>query len=123
MPKASEGRRRAPRLSIHLAGSLVGRSSRQVTVVDLSRTGCLVQCESLLDHGTILDLRLQLGSQPFAAKVQVTEAYLDGAAASAQSSRYLAGLRFLGLPVQEESRLVRFLEEERRRRSARAPSD
>ncbi len=123
MTKGSEARRRAPRMPIRLEGSLIGRSTREVTVVDLSRTGCLVQCASLLDHGAILDLRVQLGAEAFAAKVQVTEASLDGAAASAETPRYLAGLRFLGLPVQEESRLMRFLTEERRRRSAHAPSD
>ncbi len=114
-------RRRSPRVEIRLEGSLCGRSTRGVTVVDLSLSGCLVQCDALLDHGAILDLRMDLDREPFTAKVQVSEASLDGSA-SAAPPRYLAGLRFLSLPVQEESRLMRFLDEERRRRSADAPS-
>ena len=106
-------------MPIRLAGSLEGRAPRDVTVVDLSLTGCLVQCETLLDHGAIFDLRVELAPEPLTAKVQVTEASLDGAA-SAPSPRYLAGLRFLGLPVKEEARLMRFLDGERRRRSADA---
>lgn len=115
-------RRRAVRMPMNLPGSLVGRSPRDVAVVDLSLTGCLVQCDALLDHGAILDLRVNLGPEPFVAKVRVTEAFLDGAAPAATPPRYLAGLQFLGLPVQEEARLLRFLEEERRRRSAHTPS-
>jgi PilZ domain len=67
-------RRRAPRVPIRLDGSLAGRTPRGVTVVDLSLTGCLVKCDTLHDHGAILDLRLDLGPEPFVAKVQVTEA-------------------------------------------------
>jgi hypothetical protein len=100
----------------------MGRNPRDITVVDLSLTGCLLQCNALLDSGAILDLRLTLGAEPFAAKVRVTEASLDGSAPTAQPPRYLAGLQFLGLPVQEEARLLRFLEKERRKRSAHAPS-
>jgi hypothetical protein len=107
---------------MHIGGTLVGRASRDITIVDLSRGGCLVQCDALLDSGAILDLRFQLGPDPFAAKVRVTDSSRDGAAAGA-SPRYLAGLQFLSLPVQQESRLVRFLEEERRRRRAHTPSD
>src|SRR5712691_7838730 len=89
MEKAREGRgRRAPRLAVELPGALVSRRSRAVTVVDLS----------------------------FTAKVRVTESYLDGSAGSTASPRYLAGLAFLGLQAQEEARLRRFLDEERRRR-------
>jgi hypothetical protein len=108
-------------MPIRLAGRLAGRSARDVTVVDLSLSGCLVQCETLLDHGAILDLRVELAPEPLTAKVEVTEASLDGAA-SAESPRYLAGLRFLALPVKEEARLMRFLDDERRRRSADAAS-
>lgn len=110
-------------MATELAGSLAGRAPHDVTVVDLSLTGCLVQCGTLLDHGAILDLRLSLGSEPLVAKVQVTEASLDGASPAGQPPRFLAGLQFLSLPVQEEARLLRFIEEERRRRSAHAPSD
>jgi hypothetical protein len=117
MEKAREGRgRRAPRLAVELPGSLVSRRSRAVTVVDLSLTGCLVRGDAALDTDQVLDLRTELDSAPFAAKVRVTESYLDGSAGSAASPRYLTGLAFLGLQAQEEARLRRFLDEERRRR-------
>ena len=117
MEKAREGRgRRAPRLAVELPGSLMSRRSRAVTVVDLSLTGCLVRGDAALDTGQVLDLRTELDSAPFTAKVRVTESYLDGSAGSTASPRYLAGLAFLGLQAQEEARLRRFLDEERRRR-------
>ncbi len=117
MEKAREGRgRRAPRLAVELPGALVSRRSRAVTVVDLSLTGCLVRGDAALDTGQVLDLRTELDSAPFTAKVRVTESYLDGSAGSTASPRYLAGLAFLGLQAQEEARLRRFLDEERRRR-------
>ena len=117
MEKAREGRRRrAPRLAVELPGSLMSRRSRAVTVVDLSLTGCLVRGDAALDTDQVLDLRMELDSAPFTAKVRVTESYLDGSAGSAASPRYLAGLAFLGLQAQEEARLRRFLDEERRRR-------
>jgi len=117
MKKAREGRgRRAPRLAVELPGSLVSRRSRAVTVVDLSLTGCLVRGDAALDTDQVLDLRTELDSAPFTAKVRVTESYLDGSAGSAVSPRYLAGLAFLGLQAHEAARLRRFLDEERRRR-------
>jgi c-di-GMP-binding flagellar brake protein YcgR len=114
-------RRRAPRLPILIEGSLRGRTERAVSVVDLSLTGCLVRCGSALDHGAILDLHFELEEDHFGAKVQVTESSLDGATGTEEPARYLAGLAFLGLPAREEARLRRFLEDERRRRSADAP--
>lgn len=123
MSKPSTTRRRAPRLPIHLEGSLSGRAPRPVTVLDVSLTGCLVQCGSLLDPGAILDLKLALDQGPLAAKVRVAESYVDGAAAAPGPQRFLAGLEFLSLPAQEATRLLRFLDEERRRRrSADGPS-
>jgi PilZ domain len=123
MTKPTTSRRRAPRLPIHLEGSLSGRVPRRVTVVDVSLTGCLVQCGSLLDPGAILDLKLALDPDPLAAKVRVADSYVDGGAAPAESPRYLAGLEFLSLPAREATRLRRFLDEERRRRrSADGPS-
>jgi len=117
MEKAREsGGRRAPRLAVQLPGALVSRRSRVVTVVDLSLTGCLVRCDDALDADQVMDLRTELGSAPFTAKVRVTESYLDGSAGSGSPPRYLAGLAFLGLQAQEEARLRRFLDEERRRR-------
>jgi PilZ domain-containing protein len=108
------GIRRAPRLSIQLEGSVTGRSPRPVKVVDVSFTGCLVQCDARLDPGAILDLELQLGSEPLALKVRVANSFLDGT--SPEASRFLAGLEFISLPAREATRLRRFLEEERRRR-------
>jgi hypothetical protein len=107
-------RRRAPRVAIRLEGSLLGRASRGVTVVDLSLTGCLVRCDALLEPGAIFDLSLRLGDEPFAAKVRVAEASLDGASPAEETRRYFAGLHFLSLPAQEEARLRAFLEERRR---------
>ncbi len=120
--KRESGGRRAPRLAVELPGDLVSRRSRAVTVVDLSLTGCLVRCEALLDADQVLDLRTTLGAAPFTAKVRVTESYVDGSTGSGASPRYLAGLAFLGLQNQEEARLRRFLEEERRRRRGADPS-
>jgi len=122
--KTGEGsRRRAPRLAIRLEGRLVGRVARPITLLDLSFTGCLVQCEALLDSGAILDLDLELDGEPFLAKVRVVDSSLDGARLPQGSPGFLAGLDFLSLPAREETRLRRFLEEERRRRqSAEAPS-
>ena len=123
MSKPTTSRRRAPRLPIHLEGSLSGRAPRPVTVVDVSLTGCLVQCGSLLDPGAILDLKFALDPDTLAAKVRVAESYVDGAAASPGPQRFLAGLEFLSLPAREATRLRRFLDEERRRRrSADGPS-
>src|ERR1700694_997074 len=83
MEKAREGRgRRAPRLAVELPGALVSRRSRTVTVVDLSLTGCLVRCDAALDVDQVLDLRTELGSSPFTAKVRLTESYLNGSAGS-----------------------------------------
>ena len=110
------GGRRAPRLAVELAGTLVSRRSRPVTVVDLSLTGCLVRCEDALDADQVLDLQTTLGGLPFTAKVRVTESYVDGSTRSGAAPRYLAGLAFLGLQAQEGARLRRFLDEERRRR-------
>ncbi len=115
-------RRRAPRFPISLDGALVGRSRRDVTIVDLSLGGCLVRCDALLDHGAILDLLLQVPDEPLVAKVRVADAYMDGAAAASSALRFLAGLEFVGLPAGEQARLMRFLDQERRRRSADAAS-
>jgi hypothetical protein len=115
-----DARRRAPRLEVRLEGSLKGRMERPVSVVDLSLSGCLVRCGAALDHGAILDLHLRLQEDDFGVKVQVTESSLDGASGTDEPARYLAGLSFLGLPAREEARLRRFLEDEKRRRSADA---
>lgn len=113
-------RRRAPRLPIRLEGSLAGREVRDVTLVDLSLTGCLLRTSAHLDHGAILDLSLHLDDGPLAAKVRVTETCLDGACAEGDEKRYLTGLEFLGLPPRDAERLRRLMAEERRKRSADA---
>ena len=106
-------------MPIELPGSLSGRVTRPVTVVDLSTSGCLVRCASRLDPGAIFDLGVKLESHYLTTKVRVAEAYLDG---TADDDRYLAGLEFLSLPARDEIRLRQFLDEEgRRRRSAHAP--
>ncbi len=116
-------RRRAPRLPIHLDGSLLGRAIRDVTLVDLSLTGCLLRCDARLDHGAILDLSLQLDDGPLGAKVRVSETCLDGeSAAAGEEKRYLLGLEFLGLPPRDAERLRKLLDEEKRKRSADAPA-
>ncbi len=113
-------RRRAPRLPIRLEGSLSGRASREVTLVDLSLTGCLLRIGARLDPGTILDLSLHLDDGPLAAKVRVTETCVDGACAEGDEKRYLTGLEFLGLPPRDAERLRKLMAEERRKRSADA---
>ncbi|HJS58352.1 MAG TPA: PilZ domain-containing protein [Vicinamibacteria bacterium] len=115
-------RRRSPRLPIRLEGSLSGRASRDVTLVDLSVTGCLLRSCVRLDHGAILDLSLHLDDGPLAAKVRVTETSLDGACAEGEEKRYLTGLEFLGLPPRDAERLRKLMSQERRKRSADAPA-
>jgi c-di-GMP-binding flagellar brake protein YcgR len=107
-------RRRAPRVSIGLEGSLVARAARDVTVIDMSLSGCLVRCPLALDRGSIHDLRLVLGSDPFVAKVRATDASLDGSSAPGEP-RYLVGLEFLGLAARDQTRLRAFLDERMRR--------
>ncbi len=121
MDSAKEtARRRSPRLALRIGGSLSGRSPREVTVVDLSLTGCLVRCQTLLDHGAILDLQLELEDGPLGAKVRVTETSLDGECPPGAPPQYLTGLQFLGLPPKGAVRLRRLLDEVRRKRSADA---
>jgi hypothetical protein len=108
-------RRRAPRVRVERPGRLTGRAPHPVTVMDLSLTGCLVRCVALLDAGAVLDLAIDLEDGPLTAKVRVAEASVDGTAA-ADGPGCLAGLEFLGLPARAETRLRRFLDEERRRR-------
>jgi c-di-GMP-binding flagellar brake protein YcgR len=122
----TEGRdepgRRSPRLEVQMAAALVGRARRDVKVVELSRTGCLVLCESALDRGAILDMELDMDEALLAVKVRVSQSSLAGGE-PAPRPRYLAGLEFLALPARDESRLRRFLEEQRRRKSADASAE
>jgi len=109
-------RRRAPRLSIERPGRLKGRLPHAITVIDLSLTGCLARCGTLLKAGAILDFEMDLDDGPLSAKVRVADASVDGAAAVDHDHGCLAGLEFLGLLPREDARLRRFLDEERRRR-------
>jgi len=106
-------RRREPRISTALTGSLLGRDPETVSVLDLSLSGCLVRCRTLLDRGAIRDLRLVLGGESLTAKVRVQEASLDGSASEADA-RFLTGLEFLTLPARQALRLRVFLDAARR---------
>ena len=114
-------RRRAERLPIRVPGSLSGRSPRPITLVDVSLTGCLVRCGTLLDQGAIFDLRAELGTEPFVAKVRVTSSSMDGAAQEGGSTCF-AGLEFLSLSPLEAARLRLFMEQERRRAPGADPA-
>ena len=108
---------------MRLAGRLAGRVPHAVTVVDLSLTGCLVECDVLLVPEAILDLAMDIGAAPLEAKVKVAESCVDGRAPEKKAPRYLAGLEFLALTPRAADRLRRLLDEERRRRQrADAPA-
>ena len=115
--------RRSPRLPIRMDATLLGRSRRGVTAVELSLTGCLVLCDSPLDRGAILDLEFAIQDEPLAAKVRVSQTSIEGGQPPGHPPRYLTGLEFLALPAKDEARLRRFLEERRRRKSADALSE
>jgi hypothetical protein len=115
--------RRAPRLAIELEGSLVGRVAHPVRLVDVSAVGVLLRCEALLEPGAILELHLALRQEPFVAKVRVIDSSVDGTAVPEGASQALVALEFVSVSAQDQTRLRRFLEDERRRRrSADAPA-
>ena len=103
-------RRRAPRVSVTLAGTLRGRSSRPVTLVDLSLTGCLLRCEAALDRGSIHDLELPLHERGVRAKARVTETSRDG-----EEIGFLVGLEFVQLKAPDQAALRSFIDAEARR--------
>ena len=111
-------RRRAPRLTVERGGRLKGRLPHAIVVIDLSLTGCLVRCGTLLKSGAILDFEMDLDDGPLSAKVRVADASVDGAASADAGQACLAGLEFMGLPPREDARLRRFLDEERKRRQS-----
>ena len=111
--------RRSPRLRVQIDGCLSGRSLRRVRILDLSMTGCLIQCDTDLDFGAILDLELQISPNPLMAKVRVADSCLDGVAGEQGTRRFLVGLEFIALSVLEETRLRRFLDDERGARGVR----
>lgn len=106
--------RRAPRVPVDLRGSLRHRVAWDVSVQDLSLTGCLLQCPTALDGGAIVDLSLGLGNAHLVTKARVVDVSIDGSGLPA-ASRYLVGLEFLGLAVRDEAELRSFLEGEARR--------
>ena len=109
------GFRRAPRMATRLPGTLSGRTSFPVVVLDLSLRGCLARCEGRLDRGLIMDLELTIEEESLTAKVRVAESSRDGEASSEGATFYLAGLEFLSLTPQGEVLLRRFVEQARRR--------
>ena len=110
--------RRSPRVPVDLLGSLSHRASWDVSVLDLSVTGCLLQSPTALDSGTIVDVGVDVGVRRLQAKARVIDVSVDGASLPT-ATRYLVGLQFMGLPVREENELRHFLDEEVRRQQAR----
>jgi c-di-GMP-binding flagellar brake protein YcgR len=106
-------RRRAPRLAVSLQATLRGRTPKEVVLVDLSLTGCLVRSQKPLDPGSIHDLELLLPETGLSAKARVTETSRDGAA----TDLYLVGLEFVRLSARDAKSLREFLEVETRRRA------
>jgi PilZ domain len=85
-------RRRAPRLTVERPGRLKGRLPHAIVVIDVSLTGCLVRCGTLLKSGAILDFEMDLDDGPVSSKVRVAEASVDGVASGDPGQACLAGL-------------------------------
>jgi c-di-GMP-binding flagellar brake protein YcgR len=115
MPVREGPRRRAPRVTAAIPGLLRGRSTRSVTAVDISLTGCLVRAAHNLDAGSIHELELELPGERLSTPARVSETSLDGTA-QGDTPRYLVGLEFLGLGARQEALLRGFLETEMARR-------
>jgi c-di-GMP-binding flagellar brake protein YcgR len=118
MSEANRERRRAPRVTASGDAQLLGRSSPNVRVLDVSLRGCLLRCEQRVALGQILDVVLALEGGDVHAKARVAEVSLDGAGSAAPG--YLAGMEFLGLAAEDEQRLERFVQAARRRKAAPA---
>jgi hypothetical protein len=104
-----EALRRWPRVPVEIGGALFSRASARVTVVDLSLGGCLVQCGVALDPDSIVDVQFAIAGRDVAVKGRVAHTSLDGAALP-YAQRYLIGVEFMGLPVDEEGHLIKFLD-------------
>jgi hypothetical protein len=115
--KRDDAIRRWPRAAVDLRGTITGRTTWSVSVVDLSLGGCLVQCPAALDRGSIVDVSLTVAGQGLTVRGRVAHASLDGPALPV-ALRYLVGLEFLGLPVREERQIRQFLDDVLRRRGA-----
>jgi c-di-GMP-binding flagellar brake protein YcgR len=105
-PMSLGSRRRARRVAVTLAGTLVGKPSRPVTVVDLSLTGCLLRTDAALHRGSIHDLEFPLRDAAIKTKARVTEMSKDGAA---QAAAYLIGVQFLEMNAKHEAALRAYL--------------
>jgi hypothetical protein len=91
-------------------------------VVDLSLTGCLVRCGTLLKSGAILDFEMDLDDGPLSAKVRVADASVDGAPRGGRPGPAWPAFRSWGLPPREDARLraVSWTRRGKRRQSADA---
>lgn len=101
--------RRERRVSVDLPAAVEGRSPREARVVDASLVGCLLRCDTDLDAGAVVDLRLELPDGPVRTKARVAQSSLDGQSMPGPPC-YLAGVQFLGLAAADEPRLRSFLE-------------
>jgi hypothetical protein len=113
--------RRSPRIPVELPGALSQRHSWDVTVLDLSLTGCLLRCPIPLDTGAIVDMKADLGAQRLVTRARVVDASLDGAGLPGPT-QFLVGLEFFGLLVRNASDLRQFLDHEARRLAVRDPA-
>jgi len=116
-------RRRSPRISTSLSGSLAGRRPHPVEVLDLSVSGCLVRCDQAFDLDAILDLSLELAGEVLTAKVRVMDSSIDGSAPADRPEEHLIGLEFLALSAGAQQQIRRLVEGERRGRGADAPAE
>src|SRR5689334_17869765 len=71
--KKDSSARRAPRVPVDLRGSVSHRGSWDVSVLDLSVGGCLLQSPGALDSGTIVDLGVEVGARRLTAKARVID--------------------------------------------------
>jgi hypothetical protein len=108
--------RRSRRLAVDLTGRLVGRTTWDISVVDLSLGGCLLGCPAMLDNGAIVDVRLDVSGHDMLLKGRVISVSLDGTSLS-DCQRFLVALEFLSVPACEGALLRRYLDEKLRRRA------
>jgi hypothetical protein len=72
---------------------LVGVLTREVAtrLVEISRSGCLLESSQRIDEGTVGTLRLEVRGQTYAEDVRVTRCV----AVAGSGSSYLVGIEFL----------------------------
>jgi len=117
-PMSTGSRRGARRVAVALTGTLVGKTSRPVTVVDLSLTGCLLRTDAALHRGSIHDLEFPLQDAAIRTKARVTEMSRDGAA---DAAAYLVGVQFFEMNAKHEAALRAYLAGRRRSDAPAAP--